>query len=146
MPTERCRSPPVAVDGIAARDHHGLCGRRLGAAVRRGDIDWRHFAVLRTERGVQQLTRKQWALFRALHTERGTIVGDARLIDQVWPGRVPHDGQLHDLRVLIHALRCILAGSRWLIIRHHSRGYEMIRIAAPLKGRAQAENVLAIQT
>jgi DNA-binding response OmpR family regulator len=115
--------------------------------VSRADIDWKHFAIIRTDRGVQQLTRLQWRLFETLHAKAGEIVSDARLIEAVWARRVPHEGQIRGLTVLAHHLRQVLAGSRWAIVRHRSRGYELVRIEAPRqqpRGR-QAENGVAIQ-
>jgi DNA-binding response OmpR family regulator len=112
--------------------------------MNRDGIDFARFAVLKTGHGVQFLTPKQWALFCALHARRGEIVGDARLIATVWFGFVPHDGQTQALRVLAHQLRGVLAGSRWSIVRHRSRGYEMVRLATPRqqpRGQ-QAENGL----
>jgi DNA-binding response OmpR family regulator len=109
-------------------------------------IDWRHYSIIKTDHGLRQLTRKQWALFEALHRRRGWIFGDDALIATVWAGQVPRDQQIQDLRVLVHQLRAALIGSRWSITRHRSRGYELVKIPTarqPPRGQ-QAENVVAV--
>lgn len=108
-----------------------------------GGIDWRHFALLKTDGGVQQLTPKQWSLFSALRNRRGEIVGDDVLITAVWPGQVA-DGDRHALCVLVHGLRAALAGSRFAVHRHRCRGYELIAAPRREQRAQQSEHGLAL--
>jgi DNA-binding winged helix-turn-helix (wHTH) protein len=103
--------------------------------VSTAQLDWRDaqpgrapvhpFAILQTPQGVVGLRRKEWLLFQILRA--GRIVSDAELIATIWPGQVPHDGDVHALRVLVHSLRKALDRSRWVIARHRHRGYQMLR-------------------
>ncbi len=88
------------------------------------------YALLTHWGGVSELTRKQHLLFKTLRAAGGQIVPDEALIATVWPGQVPRDDDLHSLRVLIHQTRSRLANSQWIIARHRSRGYQMLRAQA----------------
>jgi DNA-binding response OmpR family regulator len=88
------------------------------------------YALLTHWGGVSELTRLQWLLFKTLRDADGRILPDETLIATVWPGQVPRDGDSHRLRVLIHQTRCRLQNSQWLITRHRSRGYQIVRVLA----------------
>jgi hypothetical protein len=96
-------------------------GRGRARAMSRG-VDWRHYAVVRSDRG------------------------DDELRTAIWPGQAPKpdDGDVHSLRVLTCTLRRLLAGSRFRIVRHRGRGYELVRVARQQPRGQQAEHGLAV--
>lgn len=95
----------------------------------------RHYLILRSDRGLQSLTRKQYRLFQALRTH-GSIVSDGTLIATIW-GHMPSDSDVHSLRVLVHALRGALSGSRFSVQRHSRRGYELVTAPRPRTGQTE---------